>query len=659
MLSDAPADLRHPAAAARDAAPAAGPQARSRPLLLLALAAAVAVLWMATRPYQGVIHDARLYTLQAISAADPGRFAEDLFLRFGSQDRFTAFSHLYAPVLRWAGVSLGAMLLTLAAQAAWLGAAFFLATAVLRDPVRALAAVAGLVALPSAYGAQFVFSYGERFLTPRLFAEALTLLALGCAARGLPGRAAAALAAAAAFHPVMALPGAAAFFFHQALGNRAWWAAAACAGAATVGLAVLGIEPFARLGVRLDPDWFEIVRHRSAYAFMGGWSALDHSLLAGQAALALLAALAVPGAALRRTAVAVLLAAAAGLGLTVVGADLAQNQLLTNIQPWRATWLLGVAAHLFALPILLELAGRGGLARDFAGILVAGGLAVLMSARLLPGAHVLSAALLTAAAVLVASRRGRGPLKPVQHTMALGVAVAMGMSLVQLGFGLKAGMDVWPEEYRARLWAFTLCVSGLGVVAAAVPRPGSPPGAGAPGPVLAAAVAFLLFCGVLGWDQRTAWTKFVESPEPPPGDLAELVPGAAAVYWEGGVELLWFRLNKPSYHSCAQGAGVMFFRQTATAYRHRSESFRFEAATSDPCGPGPGIDRTPPTRAELRRACVREPGLDRIVLPYNVPDVPGREWVAPAKLQIPGLSGGKLHVREFDRFYAYACETLR
>ncbi len=127
-------------------------EARGRTCLLLL--AAVAVLWMATRPYSGIVHDSTLYTLQALNAADPARFADDPFLRFGSQDRFTIFSHLYGPVLRWAGISLGALLLTLLAQAIWLCGAYCLARALLGDPVRALAAVAGLVALPSTYGAE-------------------------------------------------------------------------------------------------------------------------------------------------------------------------------------------------------------------------------------------------------------------------------------------------------------------------------------------------------------------------------------------------------------------------------------------------------------------------------------------------------------------------
>ena len=633
--------------------PAVGPQARTCLLLL----AAVAVLWMATRPYSGVYHDARLYTLQALSAADPSRFADDLFLRFGSQDRFTIFSRLYGPVLGWAGVSLGAILLTLLAHATWLCGAYCLAKALLGDPVRALAAVAGLVALPSTYGAGFTFSYGEPFLTPRLFAEALTMLALGCAVRGSPGPAATALVAAGAFHPVMAVPGASAFFFYKAFGNRAWWAAAACVGVGAGGLAALGVEPFGRLGVRFDPLWFEVVRHRAAVVFVGSWSLIDCSVLAGQAALAVLA-LAVPGAEIRRLLAAILLTAASGLVLTAVGADLARNQLLTNIQPWRATWLLGVTAHLLAVPLLLEFAGEAGLARPVARAAVYGGVAFLFLARLLPEVYLWSALLLASAVVLVRRRGTAEPLEPVLlRVLAVGAAALMVVSVVPLGFAAKAAMEAWPGGYWARLCAFGLCISGLGLVAAAGLRPGPSAGRGATGPFSAA--AFLLLCAALGWDQRTAWTKFVEAPGPPPDGLAAFVPDGATVYWDGGLDLLWLRLKRSSYHSCAQGAGVIFFRETALAYRHRGESFRFEAKRSDLCLSGSADRWDAATSAELRRACVREPELDRIVLPYPVQGVPRLEWAPPVKLQVVRHVGGELGVREFDRFYAYPCDALR
>jgi hypothetical protein len=162
----------------------------------------------------------------------------------------------------------------------------------------------------------------------------------------------------------------------------------------------------------------------------------------------------------------------------------------------------------------------------------------------------------------------------------------------------------------------------------------------------------MLFCAALGWDQRTAWTAFVESSDAVPAELAGFVPSDATVYWEGGLELLWLRLKRPSYFSCAQAAGVMFFQGTAMAYAHRSESL-------GRCGRPAAEHEARTTRAELQRACAREPELDWIVLPRLVEDVPRREWVSPVKLPELRITDGRLHIREHDRFHAYPCDALR
>jgi hypothetical protein len=65
----------------------------------------LAALWVAARPYFGIVHDARLYMVQALHALQPERFAGDLYFAFGSQDAFTAFSALDAPLIGAMGPS--------------------------------------------------------------------------------------------------------------------------------------------------------------------------------------------------------------------------------------------------------------------------------------------------------------------------------------------------------------------------------------------------------------------------------------------------------------------------------------------------------------------------------------------------------------------------
>ncbi len=47
------------------------------------------------------------------------------------------------------------------------------------------------------------------------------------------------------------------------------------------------------------------------------------------------------------------------------------------------------------------------------------------------------------------------------------------------------------------------------------------------------------------------------------------------------------------------------------------------------------------------------------MLPHRVDGPPRREWAPPVKRRYLRIVDGKLDVREFDRFYAYACDDLR
>jgi hypothetical protein len=73
----------------------------ARPVVLVcAMLLANALL----HPYRGLFHDARLYAVQAVERAEPGSLAQDLYLQFGSQDRYSIFSLLMAPLIRVVGL---------------------------------------------------------------------------------------------------------------------------------------------------------------------------------------------------------------------------------------------------------------------------------------------------------------------------------------------------------------------------------------------------------------------------------------------------------------------------------------------------------------------------------------------------------------------------
>src|ERR1700678_2480316 len=116
-------------------------------LLLLCI-----ITWALSHSYHGITHDAGLYTLQALAHLSPASLGQDVFLRFGSQDRFTLFSPLYAAAIQWLGPEPAAAALTLTLQVALFACAWALARTVMPASL-ALLGVSVLIAVPGDYGA--------------------------------------------------------------------------------------------------------------------------------------------------------------------------------------------------------------------------------------------------------------------------------------------------------------------------------------------------------------------------------------------------------------------------------------------------------------------------------------------------------------------------
>ncbi len=135
------------------------------------------VLWIATHSYYGIVHDARYYALQALQASHGGALAGDLFFKYGSQDKYTVFTALYAPLVGWLGPGQAHLAAYVAGQLFWFAALVWLIR-VLFEPRAALPAALGAILLNAHYGSAVIFQYGEIFATPRLFSEGFVLCAL-------------------------------------------------------------------------------------------------------------------------------------------------------------------------------------------------------------------------------------------------------------------------------------------------------------------------------------------------------------------------------------------------------------------------------------------------------------------------------------------------
>jgi hypothetical protein len=571
-----------------------GPTSRS-----IGLFCAIAVLWLATRRYLGVIQDARFYIVEALRGLDPTNFAHDLYFQFGSQGSFSLFPKFYLPLLPIFGVGVTGLLLTVVGQALWIFSLACLARTLVggRYQLLSIALVIGMLNIYAPY-----FGYGEAFVTARLFAEALTMLALAL----LPTRtlwSLALLGLSAAIHPLMTLPGLAVAFVYLALGQPVWWAIAAAGAGCVAALALLGIPPFANLFKEMDPAWFAIVKAHTIQCFITRWSPRNFATALAALAWAV-AALFAAGEQHRRFLMAVLVVGVGGVLCALLGGDILHNVFVIEIQPWRSLWLLQLVSRIY-IPLVLA--------------------AVLARTRF---GSFQTTTLLTLGLILLAS-------------VTRLVRYANSAEFTPLSLALVAG-------------ALAVLLVHLSLPQFRYPRIAN---------VATALGAMFLLASLWQWDGRTTWTKFLESPTPPPKELAALLPPKASVYWEDNIEMLWLKMKRASYFSCDQGTGMVFYRDIAMAYRHRSDSFSSlnvsDFHLSDGCK-GLGTPPKPQRdRAGLQKLCRQEPGLDYVILASPLEGIQPRIWKSPIPFEDVRMTDGIYFALSTDRFYVYSCSAVR
>ncbi|HEY2177192.1 MAG TPA: hypothetical protein VGH15_01295 [Caulobacteraceae bacterium] len=614
--------------------------AASQIVLLLAL-------WVITHPYVGLVHDARLYAIQALNALEPGRFGADLFFKYGSQDQFTLFTPLYKNVVGLIGMAAATLLSEVVGQALWLGGLVVLLRAILRRRREWLLAAAAVVLFYPGYGGMDTFAYGEIFPTPRLFAEGLCMLGLGLALRGRRVAGWPPLLAAAAIHPLMALGPIGVVVFHAALSDRRVWLAIAAGLAAALAMTWLGVGPFGRALQQFNGEWLRVVLRRCDFAFLMEWRWWELAQVAASVAVLAVAHRLGDG---RERRMILALGAVTGLGLaaTLVGSDVLHNVLITNLQPWRILWLTAVSSNaLLAVVILRAPADR--FSRNLFLVVAL----ALAATRVFVGIGLVGnvMALIACAVFAMEEVRGRA-LPPAPRLIAVALfSVAAGLILVIVYFSAKVSPHLlwWLFELTA---AFAAAGLLIGVILRRARR------------AALAVAAGLLVVGLAGADRIDPWQAYVFSP-PRDDGLRAFLAGAGTTYWEGelGLELLWFRVGAPNYYSCLQGTGAMFYSGTAADYDRRGRILR-TLNTRDFADDEKGMCESkirpkafgPTSRAQLAIACRALPDLDTFILDRPVPGAAARVWRAPAAQAYYESTGA---VTKVATFYRYSCADLR
>jgi hypothetical protein len=580
-------------------------------------------LWLLTHRYKGVAGDAALYAMQAMAKIHTN-LSGDLFLQNTSQDNYTVFPMFYAWCIRWLGLRNAAITLVIAFKI-WFFAATWVLVRDLFDRRSAFLSTAMVTIIVGSYGGYSVFTYGEDWLTARTLAEPMVITSLWLYGRNL--KTVAFLLALAAFlvHPLMTLPGLVLLLLLQVpLNIRV--AAAVLSVAMTLGVALLASNQPADLGKLsvIDGEWLEVVRERSVFLFPHLWPARDWAMNALPFASLVMSALVLRDRRIRKLAITVGIVGVTGLVIALIAAAIGPVGLFLQGQPWRWVWITRFTAVILLAPTLLKLWQENKCGPLCAVMTVLGwtlapsyGLAcltivpVIWSARhrvtIRGAAHfrwttiALTGALLAWAVsrswLIVTSPAPASELEPVLMTNVRGI----------LGVGIISMSMAWSLEYWVENRSFSALPAFLSLVLLICclilfPR------------------AFHVYSGDGSAEQVAEFSDWRRSIAP--DDTVFVVPA------HNSAAFAWFTLERPSYLTVDQSAGVVFSRATALEVRRRSDVLlplmdpdwklvSQKASSSAEPGSADGKDARQLTQDRLIDIC-RDPKLNFVVARENL-----------------------------------------
>ena len=524
------------------------------------------MLWPLTHRYKGLTGDAELYAVQALAKIHPN-LASDLFLQNNSQDKYTVFPFFYAWCIRWLGLPGAAMSLVIALKIWFFAAAWALAHE-LFDRRSAFLSTATMIVIAGSYGGYSVFKFSEDWLTARTMAEPMVVTAVWLHFRNF--KACAMLVALAAFfvHPLMTLPG-------LALLLTLWLplpigaAGAVLCVAAALGAALLALHQPPGLGAWsiMEADWLDIVRERSVFLFPQLWPVGDWEMNALPFVSLASSAMILPDPRIQKLSVAVALVGATGLAIALIAATIGPVGLFLQGQAWRWVWVTRFTAIILLAPTLLKLWREER----------CGPFCVVLTVLGWTASQVLSLACLTMAFVFWSARdhvTHQGARYFRWTAIALAVAalawvVTQSWPIVSsparvseleptlvtnlrsiLGFGfismaLAWALIYWVESRASRTLpaslSFLFCICSL------LLYPG----------------AFRIHTQEGNAEQITEFADWRQAIAP--DDTVFVVPA------HNSAAFAWFTLERPSYLTVGQSAGVVFSQATALEVRRRSD----------------------------------------------------------------------------------------
>jgi hypothetical protein len=580
--------------------------------------AALALLLLA-RPYLGVQHDGVLYFGQVLRRELIPVLRTDPFFAGGSQDAFSVYSPLLAPLYRTVGPAFTHQALLLAGL---LGSAWAVWALLRRMGLQPAWGLLALAVMSPFYGGMRKFSLTENFLTARSLAEPLVLASLLPLMRGQLAWGAALQLGAMALHPLMALPALVLTWLLAVQRDRRWLLLAALP-VAGIALGLAGFPPFQRLVAVYDPFWWKLVSTANMQVVLANWTLADGLVVLTDLSLILLASRAeiLPEGG-QRLLRALALATVGMLAAHVVGADGLQSVLLTQLQLWRVLWLDHVLATVLMPYCIWQAWQSGGLWRLSAALLT----------LLLMNNHAGSSygvPLLLGWALTSALAARRVAVSPRVLMLALFCCGSMLLALAALNLSLNLERAFWrPTPWPAldiasRIACAPLLAFGAAGLLSARPlrRVGSQ--------TSVVLLSGLTLCFALWqWDRRGELARAIESP-PQPTPFADQIPAEATVFWHETLEGVWGLVQRVSHYDRQQGAGMLFNRSTAELIAPRRQAYAAIREDWERCEMATGFGGTPEmlarctiaSPARLRELCTGPVHPDYLVFeqPFKTP----------------------------------------
>lgn len=521
-------------------------------------------------PYYGIRHDAVLYLGQGLSTISPENFRSDLFFAFGSQASFTALPWVLGLLLSHFSAAETFKVLTLLSLCGFAAASWFLLTRLFERRLAYWGLIAVLT-LPSMYGGYAIISYAEGFFTGRSLAEPLTLVAIGLYLVGKPFLALPAIALAALIHPLQALPTFLLAWIDLVRQDKRWL------GLALVPIGVVIAAALAIPGVHqllqvFDTEWLAMTREANPMTMLSLWQTRDWMGLATDIFLIALLIQYTDKTAVRRLAVAAVLALGVALIVSYIGADLLHLVHITGIQIWRTHWVLHWVA-MASVPFLLYFAT---IRHDpYHARLIILVLIVICAA---PTPTLLSDGLINCALIPLywiwprLIRKSSVTIQLLVSIVLCAILVILTLKLTVHAYDQYQKYGGLRENVRPEfiILSHPLMVGGLIVFYSFIVQIIRNRWPKKCFQMLTIALPiFLLPIAMNEWDRRTPWTSEIEKAQSNPQLFGVNIESGAQVFWESELAAPWLILGRPSYYNGMQAAGVLFNRETAIEGRTR------------------------------------------------------------------------------------------